>query len=159
MNEGPPISTGFAAMSVLIFAAVNFAGSPPAPAITPDDIRPLLDAICTVESGSPCDPGAVRTVFGDGGKARGPYQIHAGYWKDSRVNCTYEAVDNRDIAERVIIGYMSRYCPKALVGYAETGDLKYAKTIARTHNGGPKGPIKEATEPYWLKVRKHLPCE
>jgi len=107
-------------------------------------LRQTLDAIRVVESG-----GGVSD--GDGGRAVGPYQIWRCYWQDSGVAGKYEDCRNQEYAERVVVAYMRRYCPAALDG-AEVD----AEPIARTHCGGPKGATKDATLPYWRRVKKEL---
>lgn len=107
-------------------------------------LRQTLDAIRTVETG-----GGVSD--GDGGRAVGPYQIWRCYWQDSGVAGEYEQCREREYAERVVVAYMQRYCPQAIAG-AEVD----AETIARTHVGGPKGATKDATLPYWRRVRSVL---
>lgn len=109
---------------------------------TAADMRPLLDAIRAVETGGHADP---ENAVGDGGASLGPYQISRAYWSDSRVPGRYEMVRDRAYAERVMIAYWKRYCPR--------GD---AQTMARVHNGGPRGPRKAATLNYWRKVQREL---
>lgn len=111
------------------------------------DLRPLLDAIRMVESGGQQNP-----RDGDGGRAIGPYQIWRVYWLDSKVEGKYEQCRDREYAERVMLAYWKRYCPKALA----TDDWE---TLARVHNGGPRGAEKAATLKYWAKVKKHLKKE
>ena len=90
---------------------------------------------------------------GDGGDSIGPLQIQEAYWKDSQkyseVNFPY--LECRNILQSIyaIDGYMKRYCPEAweIVDY---------EVIARTHNGGPRGPKKESTKAYWEKVQLAL---
>lgn len=96
-----------------------------------------------MESGN--NPDAV----GDGGASLGPLQIMRGYWADSRTPGQYEQVRDRQYAERVCVGYWRRYCPQALAA----GDWE---TLARTHNGGPKGATKTATLVYWRRVEAEL---
>jgi hypothetical protein len=109
------------------------------------DTRAILDAIRTVETGGEADP---DRAIGDKGKALGAYQIHRSYWidateKDATLRALgYESVTNREIAERVVIAYLTRYAP----------DWKI-DTVARIHNGGPKGHRKESTLDYARKVR------
>jgi hypothetical protein len=109
------------------------------------DTRAILDAIRTVETGGEADP---DRAIGDKGKALGAYQIHRSYWidateKDPALRALgYESVTNREIAERVVIAYLTRYAP----------DWKL-DTVARIHNGGPKGHRKESTLDYARKVR------
>jgi hypothetical protein len=114
------------------------------------DARPILDAIRAVETGAEADP---ANAVGDGGKALGPYQIWATYWADAVEHDpslvangeTHQSVRNAAYAERVILAYWSRYAP--------SWD---AQTLARIHNGGPKGHRKQATMGYWGKVRAKM---
>ena len=109
------------------------------------DTRSILDAIRTVETGGEADP---DRAIGDKGRALGAYQIHRGYWLDATEKdpalraLGYESVTDREIAERVVIAYLTRYSP----------DWKL-ETVARIHNGGPKGHRKESTLDYARKVR------
>ena len=93
--------------------------------------------------------GREGNIIGDGGKALGPYQIHRGYWQDSKVAGSYGMVTNEAYARRVVGAYLQRYQPAAVA----SGDLE---TLARTHNGGPKGASKTATLGYWRKVKGSL---
>jgi hypothetical protein len=112
--------------------------------------RPILDAIRAVETGAEADP---ANAVGDGGAALGPYQIHRVYWQDAvdrdpslvANGQTYQSVRDAAYAERVILAYWSRYAP--------SWD---AQTLARIHNGGPKGHVRKATLGYWGKVRAKL---
>jgi hypothetical protein len=112
--------------------------------------RPVLDAIRAVETGGQRDP---ANAVGDGGAALGPYQIHRGYWQDAvdrdpslvANGQTYQNVCDAAYAERVILAYWSRYAPSY-----------DAQTLARIHNGGPKGHLRKATLAYWGKVRAKL---
>ena len=114
------------------------------------DPTPILDAIEKVETGGQRDP---ANAIGDGGKALGPMQIHRVYWVDAVDHDpslvangeTYDSVRDRAYARRVVMAYWSRY--------AKSWD---AQTLARIHNGGPKGHRKAATLGYWAKVRAKL---
>lgn len=128
---------GFLGFSVgLCLAAVAWAGETPA-ACTSE----LLDAIREVESGGRTD------LVGDGGRAIGPYQIHRVYWLDaveaepSLRARGYEACTDETYARAVVVAYLSRY-----------GQGKSAESLARIHNGGPRGWRKQATRGYWSKV-------
>ena len=111
---------------------------------------PILDAIEKVETGGQRDP---ANAIGDGGKALGPMQIHRIYWLDAvdhhpslvASGETYDSVRDRVYARRVVMAYWSRY--------AKSWD---AETLARIHNGGPKGHTKRATLGYWAKVKAKL---
>ena len=112
-------------------------------AVPPSDR--LLDAIATVESNH--NPDAV----GDGGKAIGVFQIHQVYWQDAvqhdpSIGGVYEDCRDPAYARRIVIAYMDRYAP------ANASD----ETLARIHNGGPRGHKKSATIKYWKKVKVHL---
>ena len=98
--------------------------------------------------------GRTGAILGDGGAARGPLQIHRGYWKDAveydrSIGGRYEDVQNLEYATRIVDAYMRRYARKAY-------DAKDCETLARVHNGGPAGASKTATLAYWAKVRRHL---
>lgn len=112
------------------------------------ELRPLLDAIRHVESGGNDD------AVGDNGNALGPYQLWVSYWQDATEWCrelggAYDNCRSRVYAERCMVAYWHRYCRKALTD----GDHE---TLARVHNGGPKGAAKEATQKYWVKVSDRL---
>ncbi|MCB9879188.1 MAG: hypothetical protein H6835_16455 [Planctomycetes bacterium] len=111
--------------------------------------REILDAIRQVECG-----GGDVAPDGDGGAAIGPYQIHRAYWSDAvqvapELGGCYEDCRDRAYAERIVAAYMTRYCRSAW----QSGD---AETVARIHNGGPKGCRKQATIGYWQRVQRHL---
>jgi len=139
---------GLLLMAIVWFSA---AGGTPAAARENWPHREVLDALRWVESSNRDD---VRD--GDNGRAIGPYQIHYVYWLDAssfdpELGDDYQQCRNRAYAERVIAAYMRRYAADAWA----SGD---AETIAKVHNGGPKGHQKLATEGYWQRVRKHLPA-
>jgi len=114
------------------------------------DPTPILDAIERVETGGQRDP---ANAIGDGGKALGPMQIHRVYWLDAvdhdpslvASGETYDSVRDRAYARRVVMAYWSRY--------AKSWD---AETLARIHNGGPKGHVRKSTLGYWAKVKAKL---
>ena len=116
------------------------------PAMANDDQRSLLDAIRQVETGGHANP---KNAKGDGGRSLGPYQISKAYWKDSGVPGRYQMVRSTFYAERVMIGYWKRYCPRALA-------KRDWQTLARIHNGGPKGTSNRRTLPYWRRVQAKL---
>lgn len=113
-------------------------------AVARPSVRPLLDAIREVESG-----GRTGVILGDEGRSLGPYQIQRPYWQDSGIPGRYTDVSDPGYAERVMLGYWKRYCPKAL----DRGDWA---TLARVHNGGPTGHRKAATLKYWRKVQQAM---
>ena len=116
----------------------------PPPAGT--DTRRILDAIQTVETGGEADP---DNAVGDAGRALGAYQIHRSYWIDATERdpalraLGYQSVRDRATAERVVLAYLNRYAP----------DWNLA-TVARIHNGGPRGHRKAATVPYARRVEE-----
>ena len=114
----------------------------------PEGWDDFLHAIGTVESNH--DDSAV----GDGGASIGRYQIQRAYWIDATqydktIGGKYEDVRDPAYAERVIKAYMRRYARQAY----QDGDWQ---TMARIHNGGPRGHRKQATLPYWNKVKAEL---
>ena len=104
----------------------------------------FYNAIRSVEAG-----GREGNIIGDGGRALGPFQIHRAYWQDSRVTGSYGMVTNAAYSQRVVSAYLRRYCPQAVI----SGDFE---TMARVHNGGPRGASKKATAGYWQKVKAKL---
>jgi hypothetical protein len=112
------------------------------------NLRPLLDAMSAVESNSRDD------ATGDDGKAIGRLQLWRVYWADAtghapQIGGTYGDCRTREYAERVVVAYWHRYARTAL----DSADLE---TLARVHNGGPKGAKRKATLGYWRKVQKIL---
>jgi hypothetical protein len=116
------------------------------PAMAKNDLRPLFDAMRQVETGGHANP---RNARGDGGRSLGPYQISWAYWKDSGVPGRYHMVRSRSYAERVMIRYWKRYCSNALA-------KRDWQTLARIHNGGPKGACNRRTLAYWRRVQRQL---
>jgi hypothetical protein len=90
--------------------------------------------------------GRTGPILGDGGKALGPLQIHRAYHADSRVAGDYSRVADLDYSKRVATAYLKRHAPAAW----KAGDVE---TLARVHNGGPKGHLKQATKGYAAKVK------
>ena len=84
-------------------------------------------------------------IIGDGGKALGPLQIHRDYHADSRVAGDYSRVADLEYSKRVATAYLKRYAPTAWAA----GDVE---TLARVHNGGPRGHLKPATKGYGARV-------
>lgn len=123
---------------------LSLAATVPPPAGT--DTRRILDAIQTVETGGESDP---DNAIGDAGRALGAYQIHRSYWIDATERdpalraLGYQSVRDRATAERVVLAYLTRYAP----------DWNLA-TVARIHNGGPRGHRKSATVPYARRVEE-----
>jgi hypothetical protein len=90
--------------------------------------------------------GRTGPILGDGGKALGPLQIHRAYHADSRVAGDYSRVADLDYSKRVATAYLERYAPAAW----KAGDVE---TLARVHNGGPRGHLKQATKGYGVRVK------
>ena len=99
-------------------------------------------ALHIVETG-----GKRGAILGDNGRALGPLQIHRSYHIDSRVAGAYERCADLDYSRRVVSAYLQRYAPAAFA----SGDVT---TLARIHNGGPRGASKPATIRYGEKVRR-----
>jgi len=110
------------------------------------NVRPLLDAIRQVETGGMRNP---MNAVGADGSSLGPYQISRAYWRDSGVPGDYGQVRSNAYAERVIVAYWKRYCGASL----RASDWQ---TLARVHNGGPRGAEKTATLRYWDKVNQSM---
>jgi hypothetical protein len=117
----------------------------------------LLLALCATAHAAPPDSffralhvvetsGRTGPILGDGGKALGPLQIHKSYHTDSRVAGDYSRVAELDYSKRVATAYLKRYAPEAWA----KGDVE---TLARVHNGGPKGHLKPATKGYGARVK------
>ncbi len=132
-------------MSLAVLLLALGAGSP-----APATVDEVLAAIRIVETGG--EPNAGRHALGDGGRALGPFQITRGYWRDAGVPGRYEDCRDPVYARAVVLAYWKRWCPVAL-------ERVEAETLARVHNGGPRGGRKPATLPFWKKVRAVLASE
>ena len=138
-------------------AQLNSATTPPADASPSSDTKNhklmkfLFEAIRLVETGGSLDP---ENALGDGGKSLGPYQISKAYWLDAiqhdpTIGGSYHDVRYNEYAERIMVAYWDRYAPDH--------DLE---TLARIHNGGPRGHLKTSTEKYWRMCKQHIQtCE
>jgi hypothetical protein len=91
--------------------------------------------------------GRTGAILGDNGKALGPLQIHRAYHADARVGGDYSRCADLDYSKRVVSAYLQRYAPQAWAA----GDVS---TLARIHNGGPRGASKPATVNYAAKVTR-----
>ena len=118
----------------------------------------LLLALCATAQAAPPDSffralhivetsGKRGPILGDAGKALGPLQIHRAYHADSRVAGDYSRCADLDYSKRVVSSYLQRYAPQAWAA----GDVT---TLARIHNGGPRGDKKQATIGYAAKVTR-----
>jgi len=110
----------------------------------------LILALIAVESGG--DQNAV----GDAGKAYGLLQMHSAYVQDAaewaNKDWTHEDAFDPAKAEKIFMAYMDRYARD----HKRPEGMSREEFISRIHNGGPTGYLKEATIPYWKKVKKHL---
>jgi hypothetical protein len=121
----------------------------------------ILLAICATCHAAPPDSfwralhivetsGRTGKILGDyvNGKpqALGPLQIHRSYHQDSRVAGDYSRVADLAYSKRVATAYLKRYAPEAWAA----GDVE---TLARVHNGGPRGHLKPATKSYGVRVK------
>ena len=108
----------------------------------------LLLALCATAQAAPPDSffralhvvetsGHIGPIIGDGGRALGPLQIHRSYHADARIGGDYSRCADLDYSRRVVTAYLQRYAPQAWAA----GDVK---TLARVHNGGPRGASKPA---------------
>ena len=91
--------------------------------------------------------GRTGAILGDNGKALGPLQIHRAYHADARIGGDYSRCADLDYSKRVVSAYLQRYAPQAWAA----GDVT---TLARIHNGGPRGATKPATVNYGNKVTR-----
>lgn len=91
--------------------------------------------------------GRTGAIIGDQGRALGPLQIHRAYHADARIGGDYSRCADLDYSRRVVTAYLQRYAPAAWAA----GDVK---TLARIHNGGPRGDKKSATLGYAAKVAR-----
>lgn len=117
----------------------------------------FLLALCATAHAAPPDSfwralnlvetsGRTGPIIGDGGAALGPLQIHRAYHQDSRVAGDYSRVAELDYSKRVATAYLKRYASEAWA----KGDIE---TLARVHNGGPRGHLKAATKSYGVRVK------
>jgi len=110
----------------------------------------LLDAIEWVESEGNGD------AVGDNGDAIGAYQIHKAYVDDvnsyicqQRLKLATFRYDDRwdkQKSRQMMELYLEKYCGVWL-------DWSKFEKMARVHNGGPNGWLKDSTKPYWEKVK------
>ena len=129
-------------LTVLVVSSTAVAVPPPADL----DLDRVLDAIQKVETGGCKNPSA---AVGDNGKAIGPLQIHRAYWQDAidhdpSIGGKYEDCVNEAYARQIVIAYLTRYAPNWNID-----------TVARVHNGGPKGHKSSKTVNYGKKVSKN----
>ena len=110
----------------------------------PDGLKPLLHAIHWRESSFGTN------MDGEAGSL-GPYQIRKLYWIDAiehrpEIGGEYKDCVGKEYSESVMLSYWDRYAK---------GSADY-ETLARLHNGGPKGPSKRVTLKYWKDIKNFL---
>jgi hypothetical protein len=127
-------------------------------------LKAFFQALSEVESGGPV---AGKGVYGDGGKAFGPLQIHMIYFKDAMeylmtpyafralAEMDYRAATRRFFSSCIVFCcYMMRHAKEDFLSLTMSFDR--AEKLARIHNGGPNGASKEATKIYWERVRNQI---
>ena len=120
-------------LAILLALALTAQAAPP---------DSFFRALHIVETGGKRGP-----ILGDDGRALGPLQIHRSYHADSRVAGEYSRCADLHYSKRVVTAYLQRYAPAAWA----SGDVF---TLARIHNGGPRGASKPATIRYGAKVSR-----
>ena len=155
-------------MLILIFLFVNYvmipmcnplsAGSPSPPPHNglPANFDDLLDAIEWVESKGDAN------AIGDGGRAVGAYQLHKIYVDDvNRINVfgpQYVYGDrlskskSREMVRTYLFWYIRFTCRLIKSPECKIREFEY---MARIHNGGPRGHLKDSTKQYWEKIKCH----
>ena len=107
-------------------------------------IAALIVAMMLVESGG--NPNAI----GDGGRALGVLQIHAGVVADVNrhhgMNYKHEDALDPVKAKKICRLYLKTYAPAGAS----------PEILARIWNGGPSGHLKPATIQYWRKVKREI---
>lgn len=110
----------------------------------------IMAVLIMVESGG--DPDAV----GDDGLAYGILQMHQAYVSDAaqwaRIDWQHSDAFDPIKAESIFLAYMSRYAKRD----KKPAGMSYVEYVSRIHNGGPRGYLKSATDPYWNKVQKAI---
>ena len=118
----------------------------------------ILLALCATANAAPPDSfflalhvvetsGRTGAIIGDQGRSLGPLQIMRAYHADARIGGDYARCADLDYSRRVVTAYLQRYAPQAWA----SGDVV---TLARIHNGGPRGASKPATVAYAAKVAR-----
>ena len=108
----------------------------------------LLAAVMMTESGG-------RNITGDGGRAVGPLQVHAGAVADVnrafRTRFTHADMGDRVKAAQVFDCYLWLYATPKRIGRPVTNEDR-----ARIWNGGPQGWRRKATGGYWERVKAKM---
>lgn len=105
----------------------------------------LVYALGMVEVGTAYQDSDKRGLAGE----LGPLQITKDYWKDSNIPGKWEDCRSWEYSVKVLQSFLSRYAKVAL----QKNDFE---TLARIHNGGPRGAQKPQTASYWEKVQRYL---
>lgn len=92
-------------------------------------------------------------IIGDGGASRGPMQISKPFFQDSGCEFAYEKVDDLEHALIVFRKYMDRYVVPYRYNKLVPEVMCLDEFTARTQVGGPRGPWRESSKPYWTKVQ------
>ena len=118
----PPLGASKAV--IVPVAAVLIIPAPVKKPVAPPDphawLRPIYNTLWAVEADQSLTP-----KDGDRGRAIGPYQIWEDYWYDATHNTAgakihpgrYQDCRTKAYAERVILWYWERHCPKALAAH------------------------------------------
>lgn len=124
--------------------------------ISEERMGKLIDALIVVESN-----GNDKAV-GDNGAALGCLQIHQGVIadvnRDAKTPYIHGDAFDRNKARTICKAYLTHYGASFEHDGHDGHDGHEAneEILARIHNGGPKGYLKDATIPYWNKVKAVL---
>jgi len=116
------------------------------------DMTPLEQAIWKVETN--CQTGEIWGDYVDGvPRSAGPFQIGSLFFQDSGVEGKWpDAVFDLDKSVETFRGFMARYAkPHRIPAGMSMNEFK-----ARMQVGGPKGPYRKSSLPYWKKVKAEL---
>lgn len=87
---------------------------------------------------------------GDSGHAKGPFQVHYQYWKDSGVVGSYSQCSDYNYSVRVVTAYLNRYEKQAI-------QLHDYESLARLHNSGPQWRKNRVlSNGYWQRFQKAI---
>jgi hypothetical protein len=125
-----------------------------------DSLIELFIAIGKVESNFDCN------AIGKNGEL-GAFQLRRIYvtdvnriikLNDTPVRRIYKHQDSVNIMDAMYMMYRYSfyYYVKAEKSLDIPIDMEQGEVIARIHNGGPKGYLKESTKAYWLKVKARM---
>ena len=111
------------------------------------ELERTIDVMIQVESGGNWN------AVGDNGKSIGGLQISRAYWLDGTrflgVQWPYNDARDPAKARAVVRAY--------LLHWQRAGQFPQTPEVfARLHNGGPTGPLKACTKPYWHRIQACL---